>query len=301
VDFVAGSGGTLEFPAGTYMVNAVTSIQVAGGMTLQLAAGAVLKAIPNAAQNYSILTVGPAEGVNILGGTVQGDYGTPVTHTGTGGEWGMGITLAGARNVLVMGVTARDCWGDGFYVGAGCAGAAFCSVTAVHNRRNGLTLTSADSVTVLNSAFQDSGGTLPEDGLDIEPNQGETVSQVVIAGCTFSGNAGDGIEDGVDLDLTGSAFVTGVTIEGNTLTGNGAGTLDALPRNGIEISNCSGQTVTGNVVTGTTGNGIQLRDGATGITVTGNTVEDNSLNGILVTSGGNAVSANLVSGNGRTP
>jgi parallel beta-helix repeat protein len=297
VNALAGSGGTLSFPGGTYMVNAVPGILVQGGLTLQLAADAVLAVIPNAAQNYSVLTVA-GTGVNILGGTIQGDYGS---HLGTGGEWGMGITLAGARNVLILGVTSLNCWGDGFYVGSGSSGVTLCSVTALHNRRNGLSLTSANSVTVLHSTFMNSGGTLPEDGLDIEPNPGETVSNVAITGCTFTGNAGDGIEDGVDLSATGSAFITQVTLTGNTITGNGAGSLDPDPRNGIELSNCSGQQVTDNLVSGNTGNGIQLRNGATGMTITGNTIQNNTLHGIWDTAGGNDVSANLVSGNGLTP
>jgi len=301
VNAVAGTGGTLTCPDGIYLVDAVTSIRVKGGMTLQLAAGAVLRAIPNAADSYSILTVAGASNVTIQGGTLQGDYGTPVTHTGSTGEWGMGLSINGSSNVSVYGVTARDCWGDGFTVALGSSNVALCSVSAVHNRRNGLSITYANTVAVRNSSFMDTGGTLPEDGLDIEPNPGETVNLVAVSGCTFSGNAGDGIADGVPLANTGTASIANVSLSGNSITGNGARTLDSAPRSGIELSNASGHTVTGNTVTGNTGNGILLRDGATGMTVTGNQVQGNTLHGILNQVGGNVISGNAVSGNGLTP
>ena len=301
IDFVAGSGGTLVVPGGTYMVDAITSLQLKSGMTLQLAADAVLKAIPNSARTYSVVTVDGASSVTIQGGTIQGDYGTPVTHTGTGGEWGMGLTLSGCVNVGVFGVTARDCWGDGFYVENGASRILICSVVAVHNRRNGLSLIGADTVAVRNSTFTNSGGTLPEDGIDIEPNAGTTVNNVVITGCTITGNAGDGISDGVDLTLTGTAFITNVTVDGNSINGNGAHTLDSVARSGIELSNSSGHAITNNIVSGNTGNGIELRNNAIGMTLTGNTVQNNSMHGIWDTVGGNAISGNLVSGNGSVP
>jgi len=301
VNAVAGTGGTVLVPAGTYMVDAIASIFIKGNMTFQMAAGAVLKAIPNGADNYEILTVSQAANVTIMGGTLAGDYGNPVTHTGTTGEWGMGLSLSGASNVTVVGVTARDCWGDGFYLQNGCTGVALCSLNAVHNRRNGLTLTSAASVTIQNSVFTGSGGTLPEDGVDLEPNPGETIDQVTITGCTMSGNAGDGLEDGVDLTFTGSAFITRVTLSGNTITGNGANTLDPIPRSGIEVSNVAGHQITGNTVDANAGNGILLRDGATGLTVTGNTVENNAQHGLWDLVGGNVLAGNVISGNGLSP
>ncbi|MGA2080406.1 MAG: right-handed parallel beta-helix repeat-containing protein [Holophaga sp.] len=301
VNAVARTGGTVLVPAGTYMVDAVTSVMLKGNMTFQMAEGAVLKAIPNGVGNYSILTVYQAADVTIMGGTLVGDYGNPVTHTGTTGEWGMGLSLSGASNVTVVGVTARDCWGDGFYLENGCSGVTLCSLNAVHNRRNGLTVTSAVLVTVNDSVFTGSGGTLPEDGLDLEPNPGETVDQVTISGCTMSGNAGDGVADGVDLANTGTAFITRVTLSGNTITGNGANSLDSDPRSGIEVSNVTGHLISGNTVDANTGNGILLRDRATGLTVTGNTIEGNSLHGLWDQVGGNATGGNVVSGNGLSP
>ncbi len=298
VDAVAGTGGTLTVPEGTYRVNAVTSIQIGGAMTLQFSAGAVLQAIPNSAGTYSVITVQGASGVNILGGTLQGDYGNPVTHTGTTGEWGMGLSISGSSQVAVVGVTVQDCWGDGFYLENGSSGITVCSVQAAHNRRNGMSIVSADTVVVRDSLFTGSGGTLPGDGIDIEPNPTETVNQVTITGCTLSGNAGDGIADGVPVAYTGAASITAVTISGNAISGNGTSTPGS---SGIDVSNVSGHLVTGNTITGNTGDGILLEQYATGTTVTGNTVTGNTGNGILDAVGGNLISGNSDSGNGATP
>jgi len=301
VDAIAGTGGTVTVPAGTYLVNAQASIRLGSSMTLQLAEGAVLKAIPTSAGSYCVVKVYGVSQVVIRGGTLQGDYGTPATHTGSSGEWGMGLSVQGSSQVTVAGVLARDCWGDGFNVGAGASGVTLCSVRAEHNRRNGLAITDADTVVVRDSAFVGTGGTLPEAGLDIEPNAGESVSRVTITGCSFTGNLGDGIADGVPLAHTGSAFITQVTLAGNRITGNGASTLDSAGRSGIELSNASGHQITGNTVSGNTGNGILLRDAATGMTVTGNRVQNNSGHGLWDLVGGNVISGNTVTGNGLSP
>ncbi|HET6329830.1 MAG TPA: right-handed parallel beta-helix repeat-containing protein [Holophagaceae bacterium] len=299
VDAMGGSGGTVSIPAGTYMVNAITSIQLPNNMTLSLASGATLQAIPNSADNYTIVRISGASNVNVVGGTLLGDRGA---HTGTTGEQGMGLRITGnAQHIAVVGVTAKECWGDGFDI-ADANDVSLCNVTADHNRRQGLTITGGDGIVVKNSSFTNNKGVIPEDGLDIEPNSGETVNNVLITACVFANNAGDGIEDGVPGAYTGQAFIYNLVIDGNTMTGNGAGTLHPGPRSGIEMSNTSGHTVKNNTIQNTTGYGIYLRDGVTGATVTGNTITNNTLNGILqYNSSGNTVSGNTLSGNGVPP
>jgi len=299
VNAMGGTGGTVSIPAGTYMVNALTSIQMKGNMTLSLDSGATLKAIPNNSANYTIVRISGVSNVNVVGGTLLGERSA---HTGSGGEQGMGLRITGnAAHIAVVGVTAKECWGDGFAI-ADANDVTLCNVTADHNRRQGLSITGGDGIVVKNSSFNNSKGTIPEDGIDIEPNSGETVNNVLITACVFANNAGDGIEDGVPVAYTGQAFIYNLVIDGNTMTGNGVGTLHAGPRSGIEMSNASGHTVTNNTIQNNTGYGIYLRDGVTGATVTGNTITGNTLNGILqYNSSGNTVSGNTLSGNGVPP
>ncbi len=303
VNAAAGTGGTVSVPAGTYMVNAVGTsnqgIVLKSNLTFAMAAGAELKAIPNASANYAILLASAVNHVTLTGGTLTGERGA---HSGSTGEWGHGLSIGGGSQAIkVVGLTVKECWGDGIYVGL-ASDLTFCSVVADHNRRQGMSITAANHVQIRSSSFKNTAGTLPECGIDLEPNSGDTVNDVLITGCTFTNNAGGGLQDGVPIAFTGLSQTLSVVVDGNTFTGNGVGTLSSSPRSGIEVSNVAGHRITNNTVTLTTGNGILLRNGVTGTTVSGNTVTNNTQHGIFeYLSSGNAISGNTVSGNGLTP
>jgi parallel beta-helix repeat protein len=299
VDAIAGTGGSVVVPSGTYLVDALTSVFLKSNLTLSMDSGAVLKAIPNGSSNYAILRISGASNVNVVGGTLLGERSL---HMGTGGEQGMGLRIYGnSQHIAVSGVTAKECWGDGFTID-GASDVTICSVTADHNRRQGLSITGGSGILVKNSVFSNSKGTMPEDGIDIEPNSGQIVSNVLITACVFSNNAGDGIENGVPESYTGQAFITNVVIDGNTMSGNGVGTLHAGPRSGIEVSNTTGHVIKNNTIKDNAGYGIYMRNGVTGTTISDNVVTGNTLNGILVyLSPGNTLTNNSLSGNGVPP
>ncbi len=283
----------MRVPRGTYLVDALASVRLGSDMTFAMDPGAVLKAIPNGSAHSSILRASGVDRVSITGGTLLGER---AAHTGQGGEWGHGLTISRSRRVVVSGVTARECWGDGFYV-ASSEDVTFCGVTADHNRRQGLSITSGRRVVVRDSTFKNTSGTLPEDGLDIEPNRGDTVDQVLITGCTFQDNGGFGLEIGVPRAHAGQAWITRVTVKGNTSTGNGLRTLSSSPRAGIQVGNCPEVRIADNRVAGN-GLGILLRYGADRCTVTGNTVTGNAGEGILqYLCKGNLIRGNTVTGN----
>ena len=106
----------------------------------------------------------------------------------------MGIRIGpGAKRVTIAGITAKDMWGDGFYVD-GAKDVAFCSVAALHNRRQGLSIIEASRLLVTNSVFRDTRGTRPSAGIDIEPDEAEQkVANVRIEHSKFINNAGGGI------------------------------------------------------------------------------------------------------------
>jgi parallel beta-helix repeat protein len=321
VDAVGGTGGTLLVPAGTYMIDASTHLSLKANMTLSLAPDATLKAIPNGLEGYAVILVNGVDHVNVVGGALEGERDN---HTGTTGEWGMGLKINNAQHVVVEGVTAKECWGDGFYVGgASSADVTFCNVVADHNRRQGMSVTSVDGLVVRDSVFKNTAGTLPETGLDIEPNRGETVTNALVAQCTFTNNAGGGLQvgpAGVDMAVT---FVTNMVAERNTFRGNGRGA--------IRLSSCTGNIIrdnrvednfgvgisvlytTGSVVTGNTvmrtklagsgnerGAGIILENDK-GTVCSGNTVTGNEGHGIFTWKSNATVTGNTVSGNGPTP
>jgi len=327
LDAIAQTGGTVLVPAGTYLVNAVRNssggnhgLRVGNNTTLRLERGATLKAIPNREGNYEVIRVAGVSNVNILGGTIEGDRSA---HLGGSGEWGMGIALHNARNVVIEGVTAKDCWGDGFYVGGakGCENVTFCGVTADRNRRQGMSVVSANGVVIKDSTFKNTSGTPPECGVDLEPNAHQSVLNVTIRGCLFLDNKGGGLAGGPAEVNRLVSSVTGVIVERNTFTGNGGHS----PNLAIGFSACSGNTIrdnlvernhgvgillrsealdhiiTGNVIRGTRGDGMSLDD-CDGSIVTGNKVTGNTGHGILRGWGhGATIRDNEVSGNGKTP
>ena len=115
-------------------------------MTLKLSAGAVLKAIPNGADNYYVLAISGVSDVVVTGGTLEGERSH---HSGQTGESGMGIIIdKGAAHIAISHVLAKEMWGDGFFVET-ATDVVFCSVIADHNRRQGLSIIEADGVTVV--------------------------------------------------------------------------------------------------------------------------------------------------------
>lgn len=217
IDEVAGTGGTVLVPDGIYMVDAVdkeTQLNLRRSMTLKLSTGATLKAIPNNSVSSSILTIAGVSKVTVIGGTLEGDR---EQHAGKSGEWGMGIRIGPrAEHITVSGVTAKEMWGDGFYV-EGARNVTFCSVTADHNRRQGLSVIEVDGLLVTNSVFENTRGTPPSAGIDLEPDAAaQPVANVRILHSKFLNNAGAGI---LISGQKHTSNVSNVAITNNLFTG----------------------------------------------------------------------------------
>ncbi len=325
IDQAASTGGTAYVPDGTYMIDTFKRVMMKSGVTLKMSSGAVLKAIGSNRSIYDVIRVEYVSNVNIIGGTVQGDR---YSHSGTGGEHGHGIEVWGGKNVVIEGLTTKDAWGDGVYVGAGAANVTLCSVIADNNRRQGLTLTSVDGVLVKNSVFKNSNGTIPYAGIDIEPNVSEFVRNVRILNSQMSYNKGPGLQFGFSSSqAAATSGIANVTVDGNTIANNGvpgsnyyaSGVVVHAQKGGIVFSNnivknsaqdgiilvggTKNARITGNTVTGSgfnnnvdrnIGNGILIWDpGTTGNVVINNTIYGNRIN-LYDGVGGNTISPNTI-------
>lgn len=215
IDEIAGSGGTVLVPDGTYMVTVTENgrLKLKSDMTLRLTERAALKAIPNREKKYSVLLIEDASNVTIVGGSLLGER---AEHKGKVGEWGMGIFVGrGTKHITINGVTARDMWGDGFYV-QGAKDVNFCGVVADHNRRQGLSIVDADGVLVSNSVFKNTRGTRPSAGIDLEPDGPEhKVVDVRIEDSKFLDNAGAGIQIAGKKGLVSKVSVVGNLFKNN--------------------------------------------------------------------------------------
>jgi hypothetical protein len=225
IDAVADTGGTVYVPDGVYMVVGVGArqLQLRSNMTFKLSRHAILRVIPNGKTHYAVLRINRGSDIAIVGGTLQGDR---AKHKGKKGEWGMGVFVGpDAKRVTIAGVTARDMWGDGFYV-RDSADIAFCSVVAIHNRRQGLSIVGASRLLVTNSVFRDTRGTRPSAGIDIEPNgPDQEVADVRIEYSKFIDNAGDGI-----MVAGKKGRVANIQIRHNVFEGNRPILIENAPR-----------------------------------------------------------------------
>jgi hypothetical protein len=204
-------------------------------MTLKLAGGAVLKAIPNDETHYAVLTISGASNVWVTGGTLEGERNE---HRGKSGEWGMGIRVEdGAKNITIAGLTSKKMWGDGFYVDD-AEDVRFCGVTADGNRRQGLSIIDANGLLVLNSTFKNTSGTRPSAGIDLEPDKdSQQIANVRIENSKFFDNAGGGIMVGGK-----KARVSKVEMTRNTFRGNRAFVVENAP--GVAAAICGNRQTT---------------------------------------------------------
>ena len=158
--------------------------------------------MPTSSQRYGFVLLQNSENVTIEGGAFIGDV---KTHIGNEGEWGHGIKVAGAKNVVLKNITIREFWGDGIDLidamdeqrkpTINCENIRIEAVKCIGNRRQGLSIESGINVEVLNSEFVytgKNGRTPPGAGIDIEPWNDSSVKimNIRISKCKMLNNWG---------------------------------------------------------------------------------------------------------------
>ena len=170
---------TVEIKKGIYYIhlskNEETGIYIHSNTSVVLDGEIRLR--PNGFTNYSIV------GINGRNSSIKGSgeiIGDKKTHTGKAGEWGMGVEFSASCNASVSGITIRDCWGDCIYVGGESKNITISNCTLDNGRRQGISITSADSVWVKDCIISNVSGTAPQYAIDIEPNANQVVSNVTV-------------------------------------------------------------------------------------------------------------------------
>ena len=324
-------GGLVEVPSGTYMINlgyqgGEIGLLMKSNVTLQLDAGATLKAMAGAPSTSSMVQFSSGSNMNLVGpGTLEGNKATLGLD-----EDIKNICFWGGSNIVLAGFTSQNAPGDGIYIdgypsgcgtGAPVTNVTIYGVTCTGNGRNGMSPVGCNGLVVRDSVFSNQASANPMNGIDIEPINNQAPNNYAIFNCQFTGNKGGGIQSGPD-DSGDNATFTNMTYAFNTVSGNGnygieaqdgAGPVNILyntvsgttssyefPGYGIMTRGSSGiknVTILGNSVTTSGSDGIYLAN-ATSSTCTGNTVTDNGGEGIYNCSGsGMVVSNNTESGN----
>ena len=194
----------------------------------------------NGFQDYQIMAIYGADNIHIHGkGMIIGDLYEHNYETIKGThEWGHGLTVRGCNNVLIEGITVKNCTGDACSIGAQAYGDLEKVVPVgvpsinIHlnncrfeaSRRQGLTITFASFVTVDNcifdGIFNTFRGTAPGAGIDVEPDnngnneieRGNEVNHIIIKNCIFN-NCNYGILSWKSDDKNDSRWFRDIKIE----------------------------------------------------------------------------------------
>ena len=109
-------------------------------------------------------------------------------------EWRHAVSILKAQNVTVKDLTILSSGGDGVYVN-GTKGVLLENLVVRDHHRQGMSPISVDDMTVRRCCFNDTIGTAPQCGIDMEPNnEHNKFVNVVYEDCVFNGNNAHGID-----------------------------------------------------------------------------------------------------------
>lgn len=231
-----GGGGYLWLPDGIYMINAAGASEDGGvkpkdGVHLRLDTDATLQAIANGVQHYQVVWFSRVTGSSILGGKVKGERDTHSYVPDKTNEWGQGIRVTSSNNILVSGVDASDCTGDGIIVGGYTTGQTYSQNVILtnnvchNNRRNGITIASAVGLTLSGGTLTTANGTNPQAGLDIEPSYiTDRVQNILVENVNINNNVGWGF-DWWFYKLIGSGYDVSIVVNDVIVANNGVGQI----------------------------------------------------------------------------
>ncbi len=153
---------------GTYEIELVNSwgVRPQNGCTITFEENAKIKVKPNKLDFYSVIDLTDRKNVTIKNPNLEGDK---HTHLGKTGQWGHGINIVDCSNITIHDAYATKFWGDGIYL-RDCENIRIYNAHLVDNRRQGMSITSGNDIEIHNLIVENTGGTNPGCGIDIEPN-----------------------------------------------------------------------------------------------------------------------------------
>ena len=183
----ANGGGDIRIPDGTYLINGTSGTFVADGsdyglkmksnIRLIFSKNAKFKVITNNSEWYNVINIKSCDNVEIINPNIEGDT---LTHIGTTGEWGHGITILNSNNITIEYPNISNCWGDGIYIGS-----EYTTVNPKRTdnikiirpiidgvRRNGISVCTGGLIEIIEPHLKNINGTAPKSGIDIEPEGG---------------------------------------------------------------------------------------------------------------------------------
>jgi hypothetical protein len=153
------------------------------------------------------------------------DYANPALYAKA--EWRHGINLRDCSNAIFRNITVTETGGDGLYLGATANGAnknvLVEDMNFDANYRQGISVISADGLTVRNCKLNNTLGTNPQAGIDFEPNgSGQKLANCILENCQITNNHGGGI-DISPTALDGTSQPISITFRHCSVGGNSVG------------------------------------------------------------------------------
>lgn len=199
-------------------------------VTIIFEEGVVLHAIFGAFDIFeSMITISDKTNVNIIG------YGATFVMNKqeyvdlADSEFRHVISLNSATNIRIEGLAILDTGGDGILVTRSfqpnseknyCENIWIENCRFSNNYRQGLSVTSAKDLTILNCEFSNTNGTLPEDGIDLEPdNAEERLENILIKGCRMFNNFGNAVQLALFM-MDDNSIDVSITVEDTYMSNN---------------------------------------------------------------------------------
>jgi len=224
------NGSGLYFPPGTYIVNSdyVNGLKFNGKSNFVLNGyGATIKVKNGAAvtTNHEVMFFINCQNGAINGLTIDGNRANRTITIETASHC-LSITDY-CSNIVVNDVVCQNSTSDGLYVSTTVLGtqASYPTDIVLNNciadnaYRNGLSAIGSLRLTVNGGEYKNTNGTLPECGIDVEPDAGYTFGnrQTVINGARLFNNDGYGLALGGPVGLNQNILITNVTGQDNDL------------------------------------------------------------------------------------
>lgn len=173
---------------------------------------------------YNILLLKNATNVTINNIVIVGDRDT---HVGTKGEWGMGLSLISCNNIVLNSPNITNCWGDGVYLGESGKPNTNITISKAYlkkNRRNGISVISADGLKLISPYLGYQDGTAPMSGIDLEPNgPNDELKNIQITDPVTEYNKGEGILMFLDRLYSDTDKSVSITITNHQDKGSSSG------------------------------------------------------------------------------
>jgi hypothetical protein len=212
------ANANVTFPAFPIMVDD-KGIIIPSNRTLNFLSGSQIILKPSANSDYNIFRIDHASNVVMNSPVIVGDFGK---HLATSGEWGMGISIYSSSSITINSANISYCWGDGIYLSTSNGTTTNTKISIIspyliHNRRNGMSVTSVNGLDLESLYAGYSTGTSPMCGVDFEPSSSTDQLQNIVVNNPQTGyNAGYGIQIGYSNLYGGSNKTTSITINNHS-------------------------------------------------------------------------------------